>query len=325
MTNNSILEQGKFWKVMKFLTELESPQTLSSICKNAELNEWELNAFLNFLEEMDYSFSLSKNLNGEKVFSPPTDKPKFTFEFSLLEWAQFQAHFPKISECDESPYHEGFKNKLEDLENKFNRSELFTPALTLDNVLKEFQPTLVTETNNPTKEVLIFLEESILDKKVVQLKTQGCSIRVFPRRVIYFDGRLNLVAEDTQDKSLINIDINLISQAFEEGDTYRPDYSKIQVDDFVSSLRSMTDSQVRLVLKIYSNDKFRLNFNSTYFDNPCLFTNPEGDFIWAATLEPSEVIFEWLCELGAAVEILDPSEFKSDFIKYCEHKLKKLA
>ena len=87
----------------------------------------------------------------------------------------------------------------------------------------------------------------------------------------------------------------------------------------------MGENQIRLVLKISRQQKFSLNFDDKYFHSPCLFTNPAGDFIWAATIEPCNEVFEWLCELGPAVEILDPTNFKIEFIKYCEHKLKKLA
>ena len=324
MTKNSILEQDKFWKVLKYLTEISGPKALKKICEDTNLQKWELHPFLNFLEEINYSFSIS-NEGDEKIFTPPVDKPHFTLEFSLLEWVQFQAHFPKIAECVGSPYHAGFKEKLLAEEEKHKQSDIFSPVLTLEHVLMEQKPTLIDEANNPSKEILIFLEESIVEKKVVHLKTDSNSLKVLPRKIVFFDGRLNLVAEDTMDKSLLNIVINNISQVYEESEPYEKEYSRIQIDDFVSSLRSMTDTDVRLVLKIYSQDRFRLNFNSTFFDNPCLFTNPDGDFIWAATLEPSDEIFEWLCELGSAVEILDPTNFKLDFIKYCEHKLKKLA
>jgi hypothetical protein len=324
MTKNSILEQDKFWMVLEYLTNISKPLTLVQICEETNLQKWELNPFLNFLEEINYPFSVSKE-GKERVFTPPEVKPNFTLEFSLLEWIQFQAHFPKISECDGSPYHQGFRQKLLTEEEKYKQSDIFSPVLTLENVLKEHGPSLLDEGSNPSKEVLIFLEESIVEKKVIHLKTDNVSLKIFPRKIVYFDGRLNLVAEDTIDKSLLNMSVSSISQCYEEGENYEQQYSRVQIDNFISSLRSMTDTQVRLVLKIYSDDQFSLNLNQQLFENPCLFTNPEGDFIWAASLEPSTAIFEWLCELGSAVEILDPSDFKVDFIKYCEHKLKKLA
>ena len=56
-----------------------------------------------------------------------------------------------------------------------------------------------------------------------------------------------------------------------------------------------------------------------------MVTNAEGEHIWAASVEPSDEIFQWVYELGADVEILDPSAFKKEFLNYCEAKLKKLA
>jgi hypothetical protein len=56
-----------------------------------------------------------------------------------------------------------------------------------------------------------------------------------------------------------------------------------------------------------------------------MFANPEGENIWAATIEPSNAIFEWIMELGSDVEILSPNTFKEKYLKYCEEKIDKIA
>jgi hypothetical protein len=324
MINNSVLDQDKFWAVLKHLIELKEPRPFSRILLDTSVSKWELNSFINFLSEIGCEFKI-ENMKEDKMFIPSQESPEFNLQFSLLEWVQFQAHFPKLSECDGKPYHDDFREKIEKAEVKYQEYDIFSPLVTLDNIFKEHQPSLIENSKKPSKEVLIFLEESILDQKVVQVNLEHRSYKIFPRKIVYFDGALNLIGEEILDKCLMNININHIKKSNEESESYNIHYSKLEVDEFVVSLRGMSENQIRLVLKIYSQNNFSLNFNDKFFENPCLLTNPEGDFIWAATLEPCEEIFEWLCDLGSSVEVLDPTSFKLEFIKYCEHKLKKLA
>ena len=98
-----------------------------------------------------------------------------------------------------------------------------------------------------------------------------------------------------------------------------------EIDDFISGLRAIGENEIRLVLKICSKARFDANVKRQHFANQCMVTNPMGDFIWAASIEPSDGIYEWVESLGSDVEILDPMSFKKGFLEYCEAKLKKLA
>ncbi len=98
-----------------------------------------------------------------------------------------------------------------------------------------------------------------------------------------------------------------------------------EIEDFISGLRAVGENELRLVLKIYSQTKFETNVKRQHFANQCMVTNPMGDFIWAASIEPSDEVYEWIESLGPDVEILDPISFKKGFLEYCEAKLKKLA
>jgi len=324
MSNSSILDQEKFWKVLSFLTDLNEEKQFSKIADELSISNWELNSFVNFLAEVEYPFTV-EGKGESRIFHPPKRKPEYKTDFSLLEWLQFQAHFPKMGECEGRVFHDGFKQKLKEIENKFSHSDLFSPAATLESILNKHKPTLLDENDKNTKAILLFLEVAILENCVVDVELEKKSLQMFPHKLVFFDGGLNLVGEEISDKCLMNLDINQIHSANENEEGYKPQYTKIEIDGFIESLQNMSEDRIRLVLKISAQDNFSLNFNNIYIDNPCLFTNPTGDFIWAGTLEPSEAVFEWLCELGPAVEILDPSNFKIQFIKYCEQKLKKLA
>lgn len=324
MKKLSAIDEQKFWQVIKFLLELKEKTSFAHIEQHLELEKWELNTYLHFLQNLNYKFEVVSE--DEKFIIPHQEENQnIKIEFSLLEWLQFQAHFPAISECEGKPFHKEFKKKLVELENEYQDFDLFNSIEVLDGIFQSSALSIVRDGNSSIKEVIAFLEEAVLDKEVVSISMQESKMSIYPHKIIFLDGGLNLIAEDINDKSLVNIYIPQILNISDDEVKYKSAYSQIEVDDFIQSLRSMSENMTRLVLKIYANDQFSLNFNQKYFHNPCLFSNPDGDFIWAATLEPSEEIFKWLAELGSAVEILDPMSFKVEFIKYCEDKLKKLA
>ncbi len=323
MSNLSILEKEKFWQTIKYLLELSGEKSFNQICSELEISNIELNSYLNFLTELNYLFEV-ENLD-QKVLKAPEEKPKVNINLSLFEWLEFQAHFPKLSENSDRPYFEGTSKKLEEIENEYENFSLFQPAMTLEQVLDSQQGLKALDGEPQSHNILISLEESILEKEVISIKLHKGHKQVFPRKIVYFDGELNLIAEDLGDSSLININLSAMEDVFKEELSYKETYTRFEIDDFVSSIREMGETFIRLVLKIYSKDNFSLKFDHMYFEKPCFFSNPDGDFIWAATVEPSEELFEWLNELGPSVEILDPSSVKIEFLNYCEDKLKKLA
>lgn len=333
MANDSLLEQEKFWRILKYLLADTKAKDISRVKEELNISQLELNSYLNFLNEIGAEVNTEINQQGIKILSIAEEAKSIELKFSLFEWLAFQAHFPTLSSCSKSPYHEDVKRLLTEAEFQNQNHDLFPPLATLESILFAKQkPSLLDQVQfhaqerTNSKEIVSFIEESILDKKLIQLQTSGSAgIDIFPRKIVFFDGQLNLIGEAVIDKCLLRVPLSKILAVIELDDEIKAEYSLIEVDDFVTSLRAMSDNQVRLVLKINSTERFNEHFNTIFLERPCLFTNPQGDYIWAATLEPSVEIFEWLCELGPNVEILDPNTFKLDFIKYCEDKLKKIA
>jgi hypothetical protein len=322
MLKNSLLNQENFWAVVKFLGHLKEKTSFRNLQKRLNLSEHELNSFLVFMQEVGFKFDISE---GE--VTPILMEKHINLQLNLLEWLQFQAHFPTLSECQNKPYHEDVKLRLTELEERHKEHDLFKPIQALEEIFKNLQPQLVKEDEHPMPLILMFLEESILDKRVVTLLHEGKHIQTLPLKIAYFEGCLHLIGEHTTDGTLFNLKVQDIENVWDQTciKSYQSNYSPGEIEGFVSSLRAMHEKVIRLVLKIYSHEHFGIHLNRVYFDNPCLFTNPQGDYIWAATLEPSPAVFEWLCEMGSYVEILDPTSFKREFLLYCEDKLKKLA
>lgn len=320
MLKVSLLEQESFWKVVKYLGNLQTPTSINTICRELELTQTELKHYTNFMQEVGFSFEW-----GESKITPQTFQKVFTIQLNLLEWIQFQAHFPTLSQCSNKPFHEDIKVKLIELENKNQDYDLFTPLSTLEQALIPEQPNTIEIVESFGAKTTDQLQLSIFEKECVTVDYNQKSYTVYPLKIVYFEGGLNLIAEHVSESILMNFDLPGVTKVQMENREYHPQYSPLEVEAFVSSLTAMHEKVVRLVLKITSHENFQINLNNAYFHNPCLFTNPEGDYIWAATLEPSPAVFEWLCELGRYVEILDPTSFKREFLRYCEDKLKKIA
>jgi hypothetical protein len=322
MKSSSILDQEKFWEIVEYLVELDHTKDFKAICLDLSITNRQLNSFINFLREVDYQLETAQTENGKDVIPPEKDST-VKVEFSLLEWLEFQAHFPVIGTMEGKPFHKSIKNKLEQLESEHNNHDLFSPLPTLESILDSGKLELIP--SRFSNGVIEFIEESIIDKKAIQLESENKNYKVFPRKIVFVDGDLLLIAEGSADGCLISIDIKSIINVHEEDISWKENFSKFEVNDFIKSFRSMDENTVRLVLKIFSRERFNLNLSHHFFENPCMFSNASGDYIWAATIEPNEELYEWLCELGSSIEILDPTSFKVEFLKYCENKLKKLA
>ena len=95
------------------------------------------------------------------------------------------------------------------------------------------------------------------------------------------------------------------------------------MNEFISNVRYIGDSEIRLVLKIKKD--YNLNFNKKYhfFGTPYVVTNYKGDRIWAASVEASSDLFHWIRNMGNNVEILDPISFKRSYLEFCKKESQK--
>ena len=326
MSSQSLLDQERFWEIVRYLVQLDRAKDFDDICKDLSLTKGQLNSFILFLKEVDCHLEYSAGANACKVIEPPRKQPKVTLEFNLLEWLQFQACFPKISENEGKPFYEDVRAKLVEAEKRHKNLDLFEPAAKLENLLDMSSPQVAGSDQALINDMVGFLEEVILEEKCLRLAFgEGKNMSVFPRKVVFLDGGLSLVAEGTRDKCLVNIGVSEIISATEEERPWSKLFSRLEINDFIASLRAVSENEVRLVLKVFSREKFNSDLKRHFFGNQFMFTNPQGEFIWAASIEPSEQIFSWLEDLGQDVEILDPLDFKKEFLKYCEARLKKLA
>lgn len=337
---HSMLDDSKFWEALTFLMNMEDKIELSVIEKKLKIDGEFLNKVLSFLKEVNCEFK--KNIIAGKTFLiPPKEKPVIRMEFGLVEWLKFQAHFPLFHGFSGKPFHQTIVDKLAGIEEKYKRFDLYR-GLRIFETLGTLIPFLKGNTMDSNESIPSAPEpeekpdeRKMIIEKAFELHQCLCiktfshaeTVEIFPHRMVHLDGGLSLIGEEVVDRSLIYLPLSKIEKVCLVKEVYEePAFSKIDIDDFIESIRVINGNEIRLVLKIVNPENVQeLNPLYHYLRKPYVISNPKGDLIWAASVEECSNLYEWLSNLTTKVEILDPVSFKKNFLDYCEKKLKKIA
>lgn len=193
--------------------------------------------------------------------------------------------------------------------------ELLNQLELWDQELNDFQQKMVKQ-----------IESAIEDQQLVSLTTtENKQYSVHPCKVLHLEGRLALIAEDSQDHCLVIVNVQELKHFQTISSSSMPKVSIFEVDEFITAIRAMNEKETRLILKIHDPQATNLFPDHHFLGKPCMITNPNGDLIWAAYVEPCDALYEWIMTLGKNVEILDPMKFKEEYLLYCEEKLRKVA
>jgi predicted DNA-binding transcriptional regulator YafY len=170
------------------------------------------------------------------------------------------------------------------------------------------------------------LDEAVEKKQIVSVRCASeKSYQVFPCKIIHLEGKLSMIAEDAHDHCLVVLGLSELTDVHVVASTSVSKVSAFEVDEFIVAIRSMSEKETRLILKIHDPQSVNLFPDHHFLGKPCMISNPNGDLIWAAYVEPCDDLFDWLLSLGGNVEVLDPGKFKDEFLSYCEEKLRKVA
>jgi hypothetical protein len=182
------------------------------------------------------------------------------------------------------------------------------------------------EITEDQKMMMGHLDEAIMKETLLRLTTtDGKDHTLFPCKILHMEGHLSLIAEECVDHCLMIIPLTHIKGFMVLATTSKVQASSYEVEEFINAIRTMNESESRLILKIHDPDGLNLFPDYQFLGKPCMITNSQGDLIWAAYVEPCHSLFEWLISLGRRVEILDPGSFKRDYLAYVEDKLRKIA
>jgi hypothetical protein len=309
---DSLFFNDKFWKLLNFI-EGHPKQTCSSteIAKELEIEEKELTDYFSFLGLFQLNIEIYKKNNQVKLQIGELKKIKF--DLSISEWLSLQGHFPLLEGFSGKNFNTLLKEKLQIIEEDNIGTSLYD-ALEIENELHE------SRSENSISFSLV-LEEINQSQNMAQLcLKEDKYLDIYPHKLVHIDGYLNIVGEEVGDGCLVHIPINNIQSVIEKDkQEYSPKFSVHEINDFLMALRAVSGLEERLVLKVESQQKFETGYH--FMADPYITTNMDGHVIWAASVEVSDELFEWLYQLGDQVEILDPSSIKEAYLQFLQSKI----
>lgn len=301
--------ENSFWKFLVSLEELKEKKESLLFCSSLGIDEDTLKEYCNYVRDLDVKVILD-----DQFIYPLKDQCRIKIEFSLSEWLSMEALVTENQAKEQALYF----NKI--LASKFKtvqRLNKLTSLYDLDGI----KPREKTNTFSKFENLKKRIDHFIAHKKLMIISfSEEKSCDVFPHRQVYLDGVLCVIGENVKDKTLCYFAVEDVYEVEELKTEYEPNLSQIEINEFICHLRLVNGREERLVLKIYSQDEMDLLPQYHFLGNPFVTSNPEGDMIWAATIEMCDDVFHWLYKMCDRVEILDPGHIRKDFAHYCELK-----
>ncbi len=307
MSQNLLHLEDCFWKFLISLEELKEKKEKFLFCSSIGINEEKFEEYAEFVKK----FNLTVEFNDQYIF-PLKQEKEIQVKFTLAEWLAAQATLGINQKREIATY------STQIIENKMKFEIGRKPEFEL------FQKPKVTSIENKTfssNQLNRKIEYNIISRKVINLHLlNGNDCSIFPHRLVYLDGDLSVIGESLTDRTLLYFNLEDIKDVNSLDMIYEPNLSQIEINEFIVHLRLINGKEERLVLKIYSQDQSDLLPENHYLGNPFVTASPEGDMIWAATIEMCDDIFFWLYEMRDRVEVLDPGHIRKEFAHYCELK-----
>ena len=301
------------WKKLMILGKKEGEIKLKDLALEMGLGAEETLLFLKQIFPVGICID-TYHKDNECWVSVKADAIQYMLPLSPSEWIQLHQVLTEKKNKDDSVFNSLKKKVTENgpikvVMDLFNQLELW------DHELSDFEPSLVKQ-----------IDAAIKEKATIDLTiTDGNGYVVYPCKILHLEGKLSLIAEDSQDHCLLVVPLQRVSGCETVSINYQPRASSFEVDEFITAIRAMNEKETRLILKIHDPQTTNLFPDHHFLGKPCMITNPNGDLIWAAYVEPCEALYEWLMGMGEKTEILDPIKFKDEYLTYCEGKLKKVA
>lgn len=317
MLKNTIINSEYFWKALSYFEQTnEEFLSVEEFLNQFQMSEERLLELVSFLNTFDYKLRLEKTLNGQRLLRLPNPKPNITLNLTFSQWLGVQVYMPQLSKAmEEAPksLYTSWDDKLQLVHNQYPQYNFFK---VLEREREKQR--IFFKICNQKRSILDKIEDSVSNNLclILSLK-EGKSIEIYIHQVVFLDGGLSVVAEDVEEKCLVYFDLNNIENIrLSFKDNYRPTYTKFEISDFITSVRSVIGKEDRLVLKIKDQNKVSLNPEYQFLGNPFITSNTEGEIIWAASVERSEELYRWLDQIFDYVEILDPQNLINDYYQY---------
>ena len=304
------------WKKLMVLGQKQGAIKLSDLASEMGLGEEETLGFLRQVFPVGIGAEIYHQ-DDQCWVDIDASAIQYMLPLSPAEWIQLHQVLATVSGKDVShpDILNSLKKKVTDNGPIKVVMELLQQLEVWDQQLSEGQQAMISQ-----------LDQAVAMKGLVKITTSlGKDYFVYPCRVLHLEGKLSIVGEDSKDHCLSIISLNEVHSLIPIETSGQPKVSGFEVEEFISAVRAMNEKETRLILKIHEPQSVNLFPDHHFLGKPCMVTNPNGDLIWAAYVEPCEGLFEWLISLGKKVEILDPTNFRQEFLGYCEDKVRKIA
>lgn len=312
MQDKSLVFEDVFWKVLVSLEGLQGPKLLQELLQELDCTHDKFLEVCSFLVNLSIKVKTSDEA-GHCVVHPFDKSERVHLELTTSEWLALQAHYPKMNELQESTFHTIWEDCAERIEQDY-------PEYSLSKAQKEEGELhqALGHLRFQHKEFISTIESTLNDHSLLEVKLQdGKVFDLYTHKLVYLDGALSLVGEDCTDRCLVYFNIDEVGDLRKIGvSDYRPNFSSVEVHDFIFAIRAVSGNEERLVLKILNQEGIDLNPSYHFLGNPYITANIDGEMIWAASVEISESLYDWLYDMKDQVEILDPVDLREDFERY---------
>lgn len=303
MSNQVYLEE-RFYKFLVSLEELRVKKEKLIFLSSIGISEDEYLEYISFLQQINIQVKFDEN-----YVYPLEFKNSVKVEFSLSEWLSMQFIANSFGKEKGFPYRL-VKNKIEKVSTAHAQFNLIRSSYIKENHQVDHLPNLIKK-----------LDHSLVASETVAVHfKENKQCKLIPLRLVYIDGVLCLIGEELDEKNLSYFAIEDIIRVDTISTESSCTHSQIEVNDFIMHVRLINNSEERLILKIYSPTESDLLPKFHHLENPFVTSNPEGDMIWAATIEMCDDVYKWLYDMKDHIEILDPGHIRKEFAHYCELK-----
>ncbi len=305
---------AKMWDKLLVLGEKQGSIKLTDLASELSLSEEDTLVFLRhfFPEGKGAEVYFKDEASWVDI---DADAIQYMLPLTPGEWIQLHRSLHENHHVESHPSLESLKKKVNDAGPIHAVMEMLDHLQVWDQELSPLEQKFVQT-----------LDEAAKKKQLLQITASDERVyTVFPCKVVHLEGQLSLIAEDFRDHCLMVFSIKDLTEAMLIPTSAESRSTQYELEEFISCIRAMNEKETRLILKIFDPEKINLFPDFHFLGKPCMITNPNGDLIWAAYVEPCEALFDWVSTLGPQVEILDPTKFKDQYLKYCEDKLRKIA
>lgn len=315
MLKKSILFENHFWEVFSLIGRIDETEgNLEEILQEIPVSEKDLERIFEFIKNFDFDITL-KEKQGKKFLSIPNHKEKIQFIFSFSDWLSIQYPLIEAEKTSKDYFRHYVHSKLQEIKTKYPGYELFNfPSG------KNYGLNFPELRNRLGEDFLERLENGLFNKEIFELTFKdGKTLKVLPKRVLYLENNLSLVAEEISERCLTYFGlVELKSLKSAENKRYKSNFTNLEVSDFIYQIRKINGNEVRVILKIKNGADVELNPPFHLMANPCLITNYEGEKIWAASVELSNEFFRWFYDHRDDFELIEPEFIKEKFKNFCE-------